>query len=138
MTHDIRDFISHYQTCQQVKPPSPKLGGLLQPLSIPSMIWEDISMDFVTSLPTVVGKSVIVVVVVRLSKYCHLGILSMGYTTTVVTDYFIHQIVCLHGLPKTIVFDCDKIFMSKFWKELIHRSGTTLNLSSTYHLETDG
>lgn len=34
--------------------------------------------------------------------------------------------------------DRDKIFISKFWKDLIQRSRTTLSLSSAYHLVTDG
>lgn len=95
-------------------------------------------MDFITGLPTVRGKSVIVVVVDRLSKYCHLRALSAGYTASFIADYFVQQIVRLHGVPKTITSDCDKIFMSKLWKELFAESGTTLHMSSAYHPESDG
>lgn len=136
MSKDVKDFIR--RVCQQIKVPTTKLSGLLQrPLAILSAIWEDQGMDFVTGLPTVGGKSVIVVVVDRLTKYCHLGALPAGYTAISVADYFINQIVRLHGLPKTITSDRDKIFMSRFWKEFFTRSGTTLNMSSTYHPETD-
>lgn len=95
-------------------------------------------MDFVTRLPVVGGKSVIVVVVDRLTKYCHLGALLARFTAASVAEYFVQQIVRLHGIPKTITSDHDKIFMSRFWKELFTRSGTTLNMSSAYHPETDG
>lgn len=79
-------------------------------------------MDFVTELPTVDGKSVIIVVVDRFTKYCHLGALPVGYSTTSVADYFIHHIVKIHGIPKTITSDSDKVFLSKFWRELFTRS----------------
>lgn len=93
MSCDIRDFISSSLTFQQVKLISAKAGGLLQPLPIPTSIWEDISMDFVTGFPTVAGKSIIIVVVDRLSKYYHLGTLPPNYTATMVAEYFTQQIV---------------------------------------------
>jgi hypothetical protein len=44
---------------------------LLQPLGVPTAIWEDIAMDFIEALPKVHGKSVILTVVDRLSKETH-------------------------------------------------------------------
>jgi hypothetical protein len=35
-----------------------KTPGLLQPLSIPSQRWEEVSMNFITGLPKFEGKSV--------------------------------------------------------------------------------
>lgn len=87
--------------------------GLLQPLKIPTSIWEVVSIDFITGLPARKGKSVIAVVVDR-------------------------QVVWLHGVPKSVVLDRDKVFVSKFCKELMARSGTKLKMSSTFHPETDG
>jgi hypothetical protein len=40
-----------------------KTLGLLQPLSIPSQCWEEVSMDFIIGLPKSEGKIVIMVVV---------------------------------------------------------------------------
>lgn len=77
--------------------------GLLQPLPIPVAIWEDVSMDFMMGLPPVKGLSVIIVVIDCLSKYCHLGGMPASYSASSVVDYFIKQVVQLHGIPKTMV-----------------------------------
>jgi hypothetical protein len=37
--------------CQRVKADHMRLAGFLQPLSIPTWKWEDISMDFIVGLP---------------------------------------------------------------------------------------
>lgn len=70
-------------------------------------------MDFVTGLPAVRRHTAIVAMVDRLTKYCHLGSLSTSYSAISATDYFIKQIIRLHGIPKTIVSDRDKIFLKK-------------------------
>lgn len=114
MNRNVREFVRDCRTCQQVKIPPSKPSGLLQPLPIPTAVWEEISMDFVTRLPTVAGRSVIMVVVDRLSKYCHLSTLLTNYTVASVAENFIHHIVCLHGIPKKIVSDWDRVFISKF------------------------
>lgn len=44
----------------------------------------------------------------------------------------------LHGMPMTIISDRDKVFTSKLWQELFQLSDTTLNMSSSYHPQTDG
>ena len=62
--------------CQQNKVETIKTLGLLQPLSIPNQRSEEVSMDFITSLPKFKGKSVIMVVVDRLTKDAHFCALS--------------------------------------------------------------
>jgi len=66
---DIQKFVVECLVCQQNKVETFKIPGLLQPLSIPSQCWEEVSMDFITGLPKSEGKSVIMVVVDKLTKY---------------------------------------------------------------------
>ncbi|WVZ51388.1 hypothetical protein U9M48_002540 [Paspalum notatum var. saurae] len=113
-------------------------AGLLLPLPDPSSEWSDISMDFVEGLPKVGGKSVILTVVDRFSKYAHFIALAHPYTAKSVARVLFADIVRLHGVPSSIVSDRDPVFTSAFWKALFALMGTKLQLSSTFHPQSDG
>ena len=51
MKREIARYVSECDTCQRVKASHLRSAGALQPLSIPSWKWEDISMDFIVGLP---------------------------------------------------------------------------------------
>ncbi|WVY96969.1 hypothetical protein V8G54_029120 [Vigna mungo] len=67
-------------------------------------------MDFITSLPISQGYTVIMVVIDRLSKYAHFCPLKADYNNKQVAEAFVKTVIKLHGFPKTIVSDRDKVF----------------------------
>jgi hypothetical protein len=69
--HVVRDLILACTTCQCNKTEALHPAGLLQPLPVPSQVWVDIAMDFIKALLRVHGKSVILTIVDRFSKYAH-------------------------------------------------------------------
>jgi len=134
----VLDFVRNCEVCQRNKTEHPRPGGLLQPLDIPSAVWADVAMDFIEALPRVNGKTVILTVVDRFSKYAHFIPLSHPYTAASVAKAFFQDIGRLHGMPSSIVSDRDPVFTSTFWKELFALAGVHLNFTSAFHPQSDG
>ena len=124
MKQDIRNFFIECDVCQRNKGETVKSSSTLQPLPIPPTIWRDISMDFITALLKSGNKSIIMVVVDRLSKYAHLCSLQHPFTTPMVAQIFMNQVFKLHGMPHSIVSDRDPTFTSNFWQEMFKIQGT--------------
>lgn len=134
----IKNKLQHCQICLQAKPDRSKYPGLLQPLPVPEGAWKTLSLDFIEGLPRSGHYNCILVVVDKFSKYSHFIPLTHPFTANGVAAEFMKHIYKLHGLPKVIISDRDKIFTSQFWDQLFSRSGTKLHMSSAYHPQTDG
>ena len=134
----VKEWVKGCDVCQRNQSDLAAYPGLLQPLAIPEQIWQDISMGFNEPLPLSHGKSALLVVVDRLSKYAHFLPIPHPYTTSQVAQLFLDHVYKLHGLPKTIVSDRDKIFMSSFWQSLFKMLQVQLKMSTAYHPESDG
>lgn len=53
-------------------------------------------------------------------------------------ELYIAEIVQLHGVSASIIFDQDPRFVSKFWSKLHEALGTKLAFSTTFHPQIDG
>ncbi|KAK9145578.1 hypothetical protein Sjap_005481 [Stephania japonica] len=139
MKIDIGAFVMKCDICQQVKAEHRKPGGLLHSLPIPEWKWEHISMDFVSGLPLTQRKhDAIWVVVDRLTKSAHFLPVSMKYPMNQLCELYVREILRFHGVPVSITSDRDPRFTSRLWQGLQKQLGTTLNLSTAYHPQTDG
>ncbi|KAK8924154.1 hypothetical protein KSP39_PZI019727 [Platanthera zijinensis] len=134
----VQTYIQHCDICQKGKDRNALPYGLLQPLPIPSRIWADISIDFITHLPKSKTFTTILVMVDRLSKGAHFAPLPAHYSAPIVAHTFWEHCGKLHGLPESIVSDRDTIFLSSFWLSFFKTNGTKLRFSSAYHPQTDG
>ncbi|GJV98207.1 putative reverse transcriptase domain-containing protein [Tanacetum coccineum] len=51
---------------------------------------------------------------------------------------YLNKIVARHGVPISIISDHDSHFTSRFWQSMQEALGTRLDMSMTYHPQTDG
>ena len=115
MKREIAKYVSECDTCQRVKASHLRSTGPLQPLSIPSWKWEDISMDFIVGLPkTSKGYDSVWVIVDRLTKSAHFLPAKTTHTVKQYAQLYMDRIVSLHGIPKTIISDRGTQFIAQF------------------------
>jgi hypothetical protein len=98
-------YVQNCHSCKQSRTSRHATFGVLRPRLVPAKPWKDISMDFVVALPECEGFDAVWVMVDKLSKMrhcvpCHPKIHAVG-----LAKLFHRAVVCLHGLPKTIVSD---------------------------------
>jgi hypothetical protein len=77
---DAENFVRQCDTCQQAKHERTHPAGLLQPLPVPSGVWQDILMDFIEGLPKSDGANSILFIVDRFMKYAHFVPLTHPFT----------------------------------------------------------
>ena len=96
-------------------------------------------MDFVTGLPRTLGaNNTIWVIVDRLTKSAHFLPMKVNFSMDHLTFLYVKEIVRMHGVPVSIVFDRDPRFTSRFWHSLQKALGTKLSFSTAFHPQTDG
>src|SRR6185312_9470684 len=80
----------------------------------------------------------ICVIVDRLTKAAHIFPVKTIYRAKKYAELYMDRILCLHGVPKTIISDRGTQFIARFWEQLHAYLGTHLIHSSAYHPQTDG
>jgi hypothetical protein len=110
-------------------------AGLLQPLNIPACKWEDNIMDFIVGLPLSTCKfNSIWVIIDRLTKSAYFIPVHTYYRAEKYAELYIALILCLHGVPKTIISDRGPQFIAHFWEQLHASLGTHLIHNLAYHM----
>jgi len=95
-------------------------------------------VDFITKLPVVAGKDVILVVCNQLSKITHFVATTEGTLVEGLARLFRDNIWKLHRLPESIVSDREPQFTAELTKELNKMLGINMRLSTAFHLQIDG
>ncbi|GJW99370.1 putative reverse transcriptase domain-containing protein [Tanacetum coccineum] len=139
MKANITTYVRKCMMCAKVKAEHQRPSGLLVQPEIHQWKWDNITMDFVTNLfKSSQSYDTIWVIVDRLTK-------SVIFTAVRETDsmeklarMYLKEVVTRHGIPVSIICDRDPRFASNFWRSLQKALGTSLDMSTTYHLQTDG
>ncbi|GJZ16111.1 putative reverse transcriptase domain-containing protein, partial [Tanacetum coccineum] len=119
MKADIATYVSKCLTCAKVKAEHQRQSGLLVQPEIPQWKWDNIMMDFVTKLPkSSQGYDTIWVIVDRLTKSAIFIPMRETDPLEKLARMYLKEVVTRHGIPKAL--------------------GTSLDMSTAYHPQTDG
>ncbi|KAI2667405.1 Transposon Tf2-8 polyprotein [Labeo rohita] len=138
MHHDVSRYVLSCSVCAMSNTPRHLPTGKLVPLPIPQRPWSHIGVDFVTDLPNSEGNTCILVFVDRFSKSCRLIPLRGLPTALETIEHLFQHIFRNYGLLEEIVSDWGPQFISHVWKAFFKLLGVSVNLSSGYHLQTNG
>ena len=139
MTGDIREFVEACPTCQLEKTDHTMRKGSLQSLDIPEAKWQEVSVDFVTDLPTTSsGEDSIMTVVDRAAKMVHLIPCTKTTTAGEAARLYWQHVVKLHGVPRAIHTDRGAQFIGRWWREIWTLFGTKLQYGTAYHPQSQG
>uniref|UniRef100_A0A1U7VP16 Uncharacterized protein LOC104220466 n=1 Tax=Nicotiana sylvestris TaxID=4096 RepID=A0A1U7VP16_NICSY len=78
------------------------------------------------------------VIMDRLTKSAHFLLIKSTDTAELYAQLYIREIVRLHGTLVSIISDRGAQFTNNFWKKFQQGLGTQVNLSTTFHPQTDG
>ncbi|GKC18955.1 putative reverse transcriptase domain-containing protein, partial [Tanacetum coccineum] len=139
MKADISTYVSKCLTCLKVKVEHQKPSGLLVQPEIPQWKWDNITMDFITKLPKMSsGYNTIWMIVDHLTKFVHFLPIKENDPIERLTRLYLKEVVTRHGIPISIICDCDGRFTSNFWRSFQKDLDTRLDMSTVYHSQTDG
>src|SRR5438045_2662283 len=100
---DVREYILSCQTCQNIAIPRHKPYGKLESLPIPKGLWKEVSLDFITQLPSsYIGMKeydAILVIVDHYTKFAKFIPTTSDITAAEFTALFHNNIDLQHGSP---------------------------------------
>ena len=138
MTRDIGKYMEGCDLCQWMKNRTEEPAGKLKLSEVPQKIWTHLTVDFITKLPVVAGKDMILVICDRLSKMTHFVAMTEGTSVEGLARLLQDNVWKLHGLPESVVLDRGPQFAAELTKELNRMLGIKTKLSIAFHPQTDG
>jgi len=103
-----QDILRRCGTCQVAKSHSLS-HGLCTPLSVLTLHWVDINMDFILGLPkTQRNVDSISMVVDRFSRMAHFIPCNKTNDATHIVELSFKEVTRLHGIPRSIISDRDR------------------------------
>ena len=137
MSEFVKEYIKGCAICQttKIKPP---VKVPVQPNEIPEGIWDTITMDFITDLPTSDGYDSILTVVDHHSKAVILSPCHKTITAEQTSQLLMDNVWKRIGFPKAIISDRGPQFAAQVTQELWRKLGIKQKLSTAFHPQTDG
>jgi len=135
---DVEKYVEGCNMCQRMKNRTETSAGKLKLSEVPEKLWAHLTVDFITKLPVVAGKDVILVVCDRLSKMIHFVATTEKMLVKGLVRLFRDNVWKLYGLSESIVLNREPQFAAEMTKELNRMLGIETRLLMLYHPQTDG
>jgi len=123
---------------QRMKNRTKEMVEKLKLSEVPEKLWAHLIVDFITKLPVVARKDVILVVCNRLFKMTYFVVTTEGMSVEGLVRLFRDNMWKLHGLPEIVVSDRGPQFMAELIKELNRMLGIEMRLSIAFHPQMNG
>jgi hypothetical protein len=134
----VNVYVPSCTDCQRNKNSTSKPSSPLHPLPIPDKCFDSVTIDFIGPLPKDNSFNMIVTMTDRLNADIQLVPCNSNMTAEEFAMIFFDKWFCENGCPLELITDCDKLFVSHFWKALMKLSGIKHKMSMAYHPQTDG
>ena len=134
---DIKKYIQECFKCQQNKVQHQKKMGELHLLGILQRPWQKISIDIIGPLLKLNKKDTIVVIVNRFTKMVRIKTTTTNVSSEEIAKVYWNEIQKLHRIPRKILSDRRPQFASRFMEKFTKALGTTKQLLTAYHPQTD-
>ena len=135
---DVGKYVERCNLCQRMKNRTEEPVGKLKLSEVLRKPWMYLTVDFITKLPVVAEKDVILVVCDQLSKMTHFVATTEGTSVEGLARLFRDNIWKLHRLPESKVSDRAPQFAAELTRELNRILGIKTKLLTTFHPQTDG
>jgi len=134
---NVGKYMEGCDMCQRMKNRTEGLVGKLKLSKVLEKLWTYLTVDFITKLPLVAGKNIILVVCDKLSKMRHFVATTKGISVKELVQLFRDNIWKLYRLLKSVVPDRRPQFVADLTKELNQMLRIETKLSTVFYPQTD-
>lgn len=140
MSRQLRDYLRHCPDCQIHQTRRHKPYGALQPILTPPVPFHTLTIDFILGLPkSREGFDAAMSVTCKFSKRVTSILGKSTWSAAQWGKALLDRLdIADWGIPKAIISDRDRKFLSDLWTEIFRQLGVRLLFSTAYHAQTDG
>ena len=142
MRKKIKKYVKKCEVCAKTKK-TRQAKSSLQSLKVSNKSWQSITMNFVTDFLksknsiTQISYDEILVIIDRFSKMTKFISIKSRQTAKQLTYVLIKKLVITEEVSESIIFDRNKLFVSKFWTILIIKLEIKKKIFTAFHSQTD-
>jgi len=142
LSGSLRLYVTTCPSCLRNNPDRHKPFGQLQPITIPAMPFEMVSLDLVVKLSEVAFDcnkyDSFMTITDKLTKMVTIILGRENWSADRWALAFWHGYYRRWGIPQRVLSDRGKIFLSELWMGLFRLMRTDLLVTTAYHPQSDG